>query len=231
MYKLEMHTHSKGVSHCADITPAEEVAVLKAAGYHGMVSTNHINLWTFYQMEDATWEEKVHHFMSGYNALKEAAGDDFDVLLGCEINLSESREKYLSNDYLVYGVTEDWLLKTGEMLHFTLKQLSDAVREAGLLLVQAHPFRYQTLIMQNSLLDGVEAFNGNAGHDSHDYLAYIWAKKHGLLMTSGSDLHHADGNTNGGILTEERIRDNQKLLEILRSGRYELEHPEGVWNI
>ena len=57
MYLLEMHCHCAPVSLCASITPEEEIAKYKAAGYSGIVSTNHINRSTFRDMEEKTWEE------------------------------------------------------------------------------------------------------------------------------------------------------------------------------
>ena len=226
MYKLEMHVHSRPVSRCGHIDPEEEIAIYKAAGYQGMVSTNHINLATFQDMEELSWPEKAAYFMSGYEAQKAVGDEDFDVLLGCEINLSRPGQDYIPNDYLVYGVTEQWLLETGDPRRFTLKQLSQAARGAGLLLVQAHPFRCGTILMEPDLLDGLEVFNGNNTHDSHNALADYWADMNGLIKTSGSDFHKADSSLNAGIRTKTRIRTNQELLQLLRSGDYELIKPE-----
>ena len=50
MYLMETHAHTKGVSMCASATPEQVVAAYKAAGYSGIVSTNHINLATFSRM-------------------------------------------------------------------------------------------------------------------------------------------------------------------------------------
>ena len=74
MYLMETHAHTKGVSMCASATPEQVVAAYKAAGYSGIVSTNHINLATFSRMEDASWPDKVDHFMTGYEAMKQAMG-------------------------------------------------------------------------------------------------------------------------------------------------------------
>ena len=224
MHRLELHCHSKGVSVCSDCPPEKQIALYRAAGYSGIVSTNHLNRGTFQHMEGAPWRDKIAHFMRGYHALKAAAGEDFDVLLGCEINLTSPAwtGPYIPNDYLVYGVTEQWLLDAGDVRTLSLEALSEMTHAAGLLLVQAHPFRYGTVMMQERLLDGIEVFNGNPGHNSHNQLAAFWAEANHLIKTSGSDLHHPDDPTAGGILTQERIRDNGALLRVLRSGRYEL---------
>ena len=175
MYLLETHVHTAGVSVCATSTPEMVVEAYRKAGYHGIISTNHINDGTFQAMEEKTWAEKVTHFMSGYRALVQAARGRMDVLLGCEMNLHGE-----GNDYLVFGVSEEWLLKLGDPRDLKLEELSRRVREDGLMIFQAHPFRYGMTIKRETLLDGVEVFNGNPSHDSHNDVTELWAKNRGL---------------------------------------------------
>lgn len=222
-YKLEMHVHHAPVSACAQASAEELVASCLQAGYTGVVSTNHINLSTFREgKEDLPWEAKVEYFLSGYEQLKAVAGKDLDVLLGCEINLSLPGQRYISNDYLVYGVTPEWLLASGDLRFIDLKELSRRVREAGLMIVQAHPFRYGCILERETLLDGLEVCNAHVRHDSHNDLTALWAKKTGLPGFSGSDYHQVSDPIHAGIRTQERIRDNDTLLRTLRAGTYEL---------
>ena len=223
MYRLELHCHNREVSACSTCPAETLIKQYRAAGYQGVVSTNHINRGTFQHMEDASWEEKTAHFLRGWEALRAAAGDDFDVLLACEINLTpEGWPAYIPNDYLIYGVTPDWLYQTGDMRRMTMAELSASAREAGFLVVHAHPFRQGTVMMNPDLYDGYEVYNGNPRHQSNNDLANAWAELRGKIKTSGSDFHHAEDPACGGILTEERIRDNAALLRVLRSGKYEL---------
>lgn len=233
MYKLEMHCHNREVSACSDCPAEKLIEIYRNAGYSGIVSTNHINRGTYERMEDADWDAKIDHFMAGYEALRAAAGEDFDVLLGCEINLSPvaplSRElqdqgwrAYIPNDYLVYGVTEKWLRETGDMRYMPLEELSRRAREAGFLFVHAHPFRVGTVMQHPDLFDGYEVYNGNPRHNSNNDLAEKWAEMRGKIKTGGTDFHKAEDLPQGGIVTEGRIRDNGALLETLRSGRYTL---------
>ena len=223
MYRLELHAHNSEVSACARADAKTLIAWYRAAGYQGIVSTNHINGGTFQRMEDAPWADKAAHFLRGWELLKAEAGEDFDVLLGCEINLTpEGWPAYIPNDYLVYGVTPDWLLRTGDMRRMKIDELSAAVHEAGMLLVHAHPFRHGTVMQNPDYFDGYEVFNGNLRHDSHNDLADAWAELKHKIKTSGSDYHWADDPCCGGILTETRVRDNGALLQTLRGGQYEL---------
>ena len=227
MYLLELHCHSAPVSRCGKISAEELAAYYAEMGYQGMVLTNHINLATFTDREDLSWEEKVGYFLSGYTDLQKAAsGYDLDVLLGCEINLSIPGQDYLANDYLVYGVTKEKLMELGDPRPMKLGELSGKIHELGMMMVQAHPFRYNTLIMNEELLDGVEVYNGAVGHDSHNYLTNLWADRKNLIRTSGSDFHYVGCSHMSGILTGERVRNNEQLLRILKSGAYSLILPQ-----
>ena len=237
MFKLELHCHNKEVSACSDCPAEELIRIYREAGYSGIVSTNHINRGTFGNMEDWPWEKKAEHFLAGYEALKTAAGDDFDVLLGCEINLSpvvplsvELQEQgwsgYIPNDYLIYGVTEEWIRKTGDMRYMSLEALSRSAREAGFLIVHAHPFRSGTVMKDPELFDGYEIYNGNPWHQSNNDLADAWTDLRGKIKTGGSDFHQLSVVPGGGIETEKRIRDNQTLLNVLKSGEYRILQPE-----
>ena len=223
MYRLELHCHTSEVSACSTCPAETLIARYRAAGYSGVVSTNHINLGTYQKREELSWADKADYFLYGYEALKAAAGADFDVLLGCEINLTPADwPAYLPNDYLIYGVTPQWLRDTGDMRKMTLEELSCAARDAGMLIVHAHPFRVGTLMMDPGLLDGYEVFNGNLRHNSHNNLANALADLEHKIKTSGSDFHHPDDPPCGGILTRKRIQSNEALLAVLRSGEYQL---------
>ncbi len=225
MYRLELHCHNSEVSACSKCPAEELIRRYRDAGYSGVVSTNHINRGTYSQREEWTWAEKAAHFIRGWEALRAAAGDDFDVLLACEINLTPvGWPAYIPNDYLIYGITEDWLIKTGDMRDMTMERLSACAREAGFLVVHAHPFRCNTVMMRPDLFDGYEIYNGNPRHNSHNALAEDWARMNGKIMTSGSDFHQPDDPCCGGIETQFRIRDNETLLRTLREGQYGLIH-------
>ncbi len=215
MFRLELHCHCAPVSCCASAQPEQVIELYRQAGYQGLVSTNHINGATFQNMKDSSWEEKVDYFLSGYDRLRQAAGDDFDVLPGCEINVD-------NNDYLVFGITRAFLLQLGDPLKMHTKELSDKVRQAGLMIFQAHPFRYGMMLTHEEWLDGMEVYNAHMGHDSHNFMAELWAERMHLPGISGSDFHDPYSHIGAGIETRERIRDSEGLLKVLRSGDYQL---------
>lgn len=219
-YLYEMHAHTVEVSTCARATAKEMIEYYEGKGYTGIVSTNHMNSSTFSRvgLTDAPWNEKVDHFMKGYNLLKEAAGNKYHVLLGVEICFHND-----PNDYLVYGVTEDFLRSHGDLMSMDMESFSKLAKENGLIFLQAHPFRRGLEVADWEYLDGYEVFNGNPRHNSCNDIAEIWAKKHGKsIVVSGSDFHQKGDEGIGGIYFEKEIKTNDELIEELRKGNYTL---------
>ncbi len=220
-YKTELHCHSAGVSACARIAPADIAEKYLAAGYTTVVLTNHLSFVTFSPDNyhgSYDWQEKMDFFLAGYHALKEAAGNRLNVLLGAEIRLY----KHEATDYLVYGLTEDFLRTHPGILDTDFPVFSQCVRAAGLFLVQAHPFRNHMVVTEPSLLDAIETYNGNKHCASRNDMAEIWAERFHMRKTSGSDLHRPADDACAGIRTETPITTNEELLAVLRSGNYTL---------
>lgn len=223
-YLFEMHTHTKEVSTCAVAYAEDLIESYRDSDYNGFVLTNHLNASTFERagLENATWDEKIDHFMKGFQAVKNVAGERFTVLLGFEINFYNT-----SNDYLVYGVTEDFLRSHGDLMAMTPKQFSKLCHDKGLLFIQAHPFRRGMKITDWNILDGYEIYNGNPRHQSNNEIAEIWAKKHNKsIVVSGSDFHEIGDACAGGIYFKNPINNNNDLLRELRSGNYTLRKPD-----
>ena len=216
-YKTELHMHTGDISVCARVTPVEAVRDYKAAGYRTIVVTNHMNRATFQHMADASWEEQIQWYVTARKKILDYADADFSILLGFELRLDGCE-----NDYLVYGATDDFLLHNGDLMAMTLPDFSALAHQNGLLIYQAHPFRYHMTMVKEQYLDGVEAYNGNARHDSHNFLTVTWAGYTHLPMTSGSDYHRPQDPCNGGILTDMPITNDDELLAALMTKNYTL---------
>lgn len=220
-YKTELHCHSTTVSKCASATPETIVETYLAHGYTTVVLTEHFSCYSFNNKKNGdrrghTHEQRVEFFLSGTEALRRAAGDSLCILQGCELRLPDD------NDYQIYGDSGDFLLANPDIMDIDIAELSARVRAAGLLLIQAHPFRNEMRISDPHLLDGIEIYNGAVGHDSRNDIALMWAKRYGhLIGTSGSDYHRiSNGLVSGGIVTDEAITSNAQLVSVLRSGNY-----------
>ena len=221
-YKTELHCHDCLVSACGRITPEETVEKYLEAGYTTLVVTDHISRDTFQSGNyrgEPDWNAKVDFFLRSYHALKAAAKGRLNILLGTEVRI----DSHAAADYLIYGVTEEFLRSHSCLHSYHLQDLSRIVREAGLLFVQAHPFRNHMVVTPPKYLDGMEVYNGSIAHSPfRGEIAELWAKHYNLIPTSGSDLHHADKPISGGIETDEPIISNEQLLEVLKSRNYRI---------
>ena len=219
-YLFEMHLHTDEVSRCASI-PAKQISELyQKTDYKGIVVTDHMNASAFNnaKYKNANWDEKIDHFLEGYKILKDALKDNMVVLLGMEINFYES-----DNDYLVYGVTEEFLRNNGDLMDYSPEEFSVLAKENGLLFLQAHPFRRGLTVEDWEILDGYEVFNGNPRHYSSNPIAEAWAKYHNKdIVVAGSDFHEVEDLAHGGVIFENEIKTNEDLVRELKELNYTL---------
>jgi len=217
MFKTELHCHSLEISECARVNSNDIVRKFTEAGYNTLVLSNHFSYTTMQYHKSQSWEEFVEKFVGAYETLKEAAKGKLNILLGAEL-----RFKANLNDYLLFGITKQFLLDHPEIFDLNPEKFHALAKENGILFVQAHPFRNSMTVINPCHLDGVEVFNGHFGHDSRNDIANAWADKFGLIKTSGTDYHYDSSPANGGIFTDEEITSMPQLVEILKSGKYEL---------
>lgn len=220
-YLYEMHFHTKDTSNCAHISAEKAVEEYIKAGYDGIVVTDHLSPSTYmkYNRELLPWKKKVDFFLRGYkNALKAADGR-INVLLGMELRFRTSEG---DNDYLVYGINEKFLYDTPNLLEMNIKEFYKLAHKNEFLVFQAHPFRIGMKVTNPENLDGVEIFNGNPRHNSSNDIAEMWAKKYGLMVTSGSDYHEFEDLARGGIYFEKEIKDNKTLIEEMSAHKYRI---------
>ena len=215
-YKTELHAHTRESSSCADFYAQEVAEQYIAAGYTTVFVTNHYNDYNL-ELGGDTWDAQISHHLEGYRAMKAYAGDRLCVLLGCELRFVGS-----ANDYLVFGMDEEFLLNHPELHKMNLKSFCALAHLHGFLIIQAHPFRNGMTVMNPDLLDGYEIYNGHPGHHSRNQIANAWATQFGKIRTSGTDFHHPTQSPCGGILTSAPIRTQEELLDTLKSGDYTL---------
>ncbi len=216
-FLLETHAHTSEVSPCAYKTAAETVATYIAEGYNGLVITNHLSENTFIHMMNASWNQKAEYFLKGYRNATHYAQDKINIFLGVEVSFPGD-----PNDYLVYGIDEDFILNQSIILELGLKRFKKIAEENNLLIFQAHPFRCGMRITECKYLDGIEVYNGNSSHNSNNDIADYWAEANNMRKLSGSDFHYYFGMHPGGICCKDKIKTNAELVEVLRKGKYTL---------
>ncbi|GHV61847.1 hypothetical protein AGMMS49587_07050 [Spirochaetia bacterium] len=186
-YLYETHLHTSQTSACGESRGREYIRGYKQLGYTGIIVTDHFYKGNCTVSRSLPWREFVNQFCRGFeDARNEGERQGLDVFFSWE-------ETFDDDDYLIYGLGKDWLMEHPEAAHWSRKEQYRAVREAGGCVVQAHPFRQHyyihSITLSPALVDGVEAANAGNHDQSFDALALRYAKKLGLPVTAGSDIH------------------------------------------
>ncbi len=212
-YRYELHMHSRDVSMCAHISIEDEIALYKSSGYDGVVLTNHYSSGWFESLGNIPWSQKVNAFLSPYLRARELSPDsEMAVILGMELTFAGT-----ANDYLVYGIDRDFLLKYPALYKSNLSDFRKIADDNRLYVAQAHPFRPWMTRADPHLLDGIEACNAHPGHASHNELAERFGREHGLIMTSGSDCHEYGHAATAATYLTERVTTSKELAALLLS--------------
>ena len=213
MFQIDTHIHTSETSFCGNISAKDVVRNHKEAGYDGIIITDHYYDHFFERLGDMDWNEKIDHYRKGFHIAKEE-GDrlGLKVFFGMELRFQEN-----NNDYLVYGITEEYLRQQPKLYRYTLKEFRKVTEKENFFLVQAHPYRPGLIPMPAELLDAVEGYNGNARHNSRNDLAMAYAKEHGLPVTSGSDYHELEDLGRGGMIFDQEINSIEDYIRAVRS--------------
>lgn len=223
-YKYQMHTHTTPCSLCGRLTPKDLCDALIENGYQGAVITNH-----FYhgnsgidRSESTSWQEFVRAYEESYLECKrEAEKHDLDIIFSIEESVVPGLE------ILCYGVTPQVLYDNPQLRRGECDEWIRVMRENGVVIIQAHPFREAFYIpnpghLPLEKIDGIEIFNRGNAKEYNDK-AFILAKENPhLLTTSSADTHTTDTVGVGGIITNRRIRNERELADVLRSRDYDL---------
>lgn len=220
LYRYETHCHANSCSKCAHSSPTEMVRAYKAAGFAGLVLTDHfIHGYTSVD-QTLPWNERMQCYYNAYLEAK-AEGDklDFDVIFGIEHAHGGGQE------VLVYGIDLDFLLAHPEIETASLEEFAALVHSAGGILIQAHPYRYGgwEVPVRLDLVGGIEVYN--AGNESlKNHMALQKAMENPCILTAGADSHAAGEPRVGttGIALPYRISDGQALVTALKKGDHKL---------
>lgn len=215
--KIETHVHTSESSPCANADAMSLVAAYARAGYDAMVITDHFDevLLTDYGCDSRT---RIERYLKGYRAAVKA-GSEFGirVWLGVEIRLEPDSE-----DFLIYGVDEEFLFENPHLCRMTQQELYELCHANGAVLFQAHPFREPCQPREAAYLDGVE-FNQRPNSGNHNELLDQWIQGYPhLRRISGSDCHGLDQVGYGGIDLIADVKNVRELAGEMLHGNYDL---------
>lgn len=227
MYKYQIHLHTSPCSKCGAMSPEELCRALKENGYQGAVLTNHFLHGNTGIERSLPWQEFVRAYENDYIACQEAAKEyDLDILFGIEEVVIPGLE------ILCYGITPSVLYNNPQLQNCSIDEWTKIMRQNGVVLIQAHPFRTADYIPNPGPLpieyyDGVEVYNKGNGSDEMNKQAMEYAEAHShLLRTSSADAHSCDRVPFGGIMVKNRIRTEGELAAILKSREYSIILPQ-----
>lgn len=222
MFLYELHQHTKSCSKCASVTPAEMVLSVRECGFSGVVLTNHFYHGNSGIDRDRSWRDFCKAYEDEFYEAKNAGEKiGVDVIYGLEEHVGNGKV------VLLYGIAPDFIAEYPELKEYNFPFLSEIVRSAGGLVIQAHPFRDRSWItdVDNSLdptfVDGYELYNKNnrPGEDSRAQTVFADC---GLIKTAGTDNHAYISSGRNGIAVSHRIKNEKELAKVLKSGDYEL---------
>jgi hypothetical protein len=207
-------------SPCGKLDPQFITKLYKRKHYNGIIVTEH---FTNYIINDfypsGNYEEKINLFLKSYKLFEtETKKNKMKIFLGMEIGLTGM----VNSDYLIYGITEKFLLDNKNMYRLNQQQLFEVCTNNNLFMVQAHPFRKGITLGNPLYMHGVEVFNGNKRHNNHNIKALRFAKKYNLKQSSGSDFHEKEDLATGGIIVPDGIETNNELISYFNNNQAKL---------
>ena len=217
MYKIETHIHTLPVSSCARKQPEEMVRLYKEAGYDTIFISDHLSASHFKKLGDAlTFEEKADMLYDSYVRARRAGEElGINVLFSVELSLCH-------NHWLLYGVDREFIGLRSDIFDMTLEEFYAHAKAHGVTIIQAHPMRDGHNTPHPEIADGFEVINSNPRHENYDDEITELAKKHGMLMSAGSDAHRDEDIGGAAVLSETEIKTVEDYLALLRSGKAKL---------
>lgn len=208
---IDLHAHSSGVSRCCKAPYNIIIDEAISVGLDGFVLTNHYQK-SYIENNDinALVDKYINEF---YSAKEYGDSKNFKVYFGIEVTM----EKYPMVHLLIYGVPFDFLRENHEIFTLTQQELYELVKSYGGILVQAHPFRNGTTVLDTRYLDGVE-INCHPNYDNtHSAKLVDIARENNLILTCGGDFHYDNYRPKCGVFVPDNIGDSIELGNFLKS--------------
>jgi len=224
LFKFDPHTHTSETSKCGHLLGADLVDRYHAAGYDGIVITDHLHdeyISSLYCKDD--WDACIDQFLQGYRRAKRRGEElGLNVILGIEIRFTEPND----SDYLIYGIDEKFLRANPYMYRSTPQEF---FRRFGdeVFIIAAHPFRGGNETVFTEALHGIEVFNSNPRHNNHNDKALALCESIAdFYPLCGSDAHRDEDVAGAWMLFDEHITDSYEFVAAIKRRKYSLGHEE-----
>ncbi|MCQ2428130.1 MAG: PHP domain-containing protein [Clostridia bacterium] len=220
MYRYETHLHTLPVSKCAKASVRENAEFYKKLGYDGIFVTNHFLDGNIAAGPEMSYEDKIRFYFADYEEAA-AIGDEIGLKVFPGVEMS-----YKGTDFLVWGLSKEWFLGHPEIMEMKKSEELPYLREAGALVVQAHPFREAHYIdhirLYPACIEGVETLNANR-KELENRMADIFADEYGFVKTAGSDNHKGPAQRKfAGMMSETPLESVEDFIARVRAGSMEI---------
>lgn len=236
--KIESHLHTAPLSMCSVITYKEAIDALKENGYGAVMLTNHYYS-AYAERKGVSFDEWLTLYIDEYhNAFDYGNSVGVKVFLGAEVStfvpfaerpylLGYDRQTILDNyaDYILYGVTEDFLLNNRMLFDLNQSQLYKLCHDNDILMIQAHPYRVQQghRLMDINYLDGIE-INTHINFEPNEEKVLDEVHKNDLILSVGGDVHGLDFIGSSYYEIPDNIDNSTQLAQYLKETRGKLKY-------
>ena len=187
-------------------------------GFTAVVLTAHLHSEYLSRIDTQhNWDMVMDHYLSGYHASKKR-GDEvgLDVLLGAEFRFPEN-----DNDYLVYGIDEQWLRSNPYACCMSAQEFYDKFHNE-VLIIHAHPFREGSAPVQETAIHGAEIINNNPRHPNNNDQALAMCRRHPeYFRLAGSDTHRDGDEARAGVILPERVKDSRAYKHMIETLQFQ----------
>lgn len=214
--KIDLHTHCKPVSICAHHRYDEIPQMIKDAGLDAFVLTNHYFAKHCDKLSDDLHEQAC-IYVDVFRKCKEIGEKiGIKVFFGAEARLMDVNPH--KPEFLLYGISEEEFIDSFPIYGFNQKELFDYCNEKNILMIQAHPYRYEQNYAPADMryVHGVEVYNGNSGFENRFEDSLKLAIDNNLIKTGGSDFHNKI-HAGAGMIVPDYIEDQFMLRDYLKT--------------
>jgi len=220
MYKYETHLHTLPVSKCAKFGVRENLEFYKSLGYDGVFITNHFLDGNIAAGPGLPYEDRINFYFDDVDE-GQRIGREIGIKVFPGVEMS-----YKGTDFLVWGLDREWFLAHPEIMDMKKSEELPYLREAGALVVQAHPFREAHYIDHIRLypagIEGIEVVNANRT-ELENRLAEVYATECGFLRTAGTDNHQGPKQKKlAGMMSETPLESVGDFIGRVREGSMEI---------
>lgn len=202
---VDLHSHTSGISKCCRIDAKRVIECAEAVGIDGLAITNHYQKSYVIDGDAAEFAER---YIEEYNYtanLGKAAG--VKIFFGVEVTMEWNCAVHI----LIYGIDDDFIRDNPTMFEYSQQTLYKKVKEYGGAMIQAHPYRNGSEVIDISALDGVEINCHPMYKNSYSDELLAIAGKNNLTVTCGGDFHADTYRAKCGVYIPNDFSDGIEL--------------------